>query len=166
MIKRRHIVPALCLASGAAAFGVYAASTAPAADPTTESAAAASDAGGGHYGPRAHHGGSLGPMGYVLHKLDLTAEQKGKIKSILQGEKSQFQALRASAESNRQALAATPPTDAGYAALIQTAQTNAATRISLMSETWKQIYEKVLTPAQQQQIPEIAAAAQAARHSR
>jgi Spy/CpxP family protein refolding chaperone len=158
MITLRHVVPALCLATGLSALSVYAATSMPTAAPT--------DADGAHHWRHGRHGGALSAMGYVLHKLDLTAEQKVKLKTIFAGEKSQFEALRASALSNRQALAATPPTDSGYPALIRTAQTNAATRITLMSETWKQIYENVLTQSQQQQIPGIVAAAQAARQSR
>jgi hypothetical protein len=79
------------------------------------------------------------------------------------GQKSQFEALRASVKTNREALATTPPTDSGYPALIQTAQTNAATRIKLESDTWSAVYQNVLTPAQQALIPGIVAAAQAAR---
>jgi len=109
-------------------------------------------------------------MGYVLHKLNLTADQKAHIKTILAGEKSQFEALRKSARENRHALATTPPTDPNYQTLINTAintaQQNAAMRITLMSETWKHVYKDVLTPEQQAQIPGIVAAAEAARESK
>ena len=104
-------------------------------------------------------------MFFVLHKLNLTADQKTQIKSIIAGEKSQFEALRASVKANRTALATTPPTDPGYPALIQTAQTNAATRIKLQSETWTAIYSNVLTKPQQAAIPGIVAAAQQAREA-
>jgi Spy/CpxP family protein refolding chaperone len=105
-------------------------------------------------------------MGMVLHKLNLGPDQKAQVKAIFAGQKTQFEALRESAKANRQALATTPPTDPGYAALVETAQHNAATRITLEHQTWKQIYESVLTKQQQQQIPGIAAAAQAARESK
>jgi hypothetical protein len=105
-------------------------------------------------------------MFFVLHKLNLTAEQKTQVKSIFAGEKSQFEALRTSAKANHTALATTAPTDPGYPALIQTAQTDAATRIKLQSETWSAIYSNVLTKAQQQAIPGIVAAAQQAREAR
>ncbi len=166
MITLRHIVPALCLATGVAGFSAcaaYAASTA--ADPAVESPAA-SDAGGPHHWRHGHPGGPLGEMGFVLHKLNLSAEEKASIKQIFAEQKSQFEALRASSKSNREALASTPPTDAAaYGALVKTAQTNASTRISLMSQTWTKIYG-ALTPAHQQAIPGIVAAAQAARQSR
>jgi Spy/CpxP family protein refolding chaperone len=162
MITLRHIVPALCLATGVAGFSAYAAGTA--ADPTTQSAP--SDAAGAHHWHHGHPGGPLGQMGFVLHKLNLTPEEKASIKQVLAGQKSQFEALRASSKSNREALATTPPTDtAAYGALVKTAQSDAMTRITLMSDTWGKIYN-VLTPAHQQAIPGIVAAAQAARESK
>jgi len=156
MITLRHIIPALCIATSLSGVAVYAQSSAQ----TTPDATAA--------GPRHwHHGeGGVGPMGFVLHKLNLTADQKSQIKAIFAGQKSQFEALRASAKSNRQALAATAPTDPGYPALLETAKSNAATRISLAGQVWSQIYASVLTKEQQAQIPAIVAAAEAARASK
>ncbi len=156
MITLRHIVPALCIATSLSGVAVYAQTSAQ----TTPEATAA--------GPRHwHHGeGGLGPMGFVLHKLNLTADQKTQIKAIFAGQKSQFEALRASAKSNRQALATTAPTDQGYPALLETAKSNAATRITLASQIWSQIYGSVLTKEQQAQIPAIVAAAQASRASK
>jgi Spy/CpxP family protein refolding chaperone len=118
---------------------------------------------GGHHWHGHHHGF----MGMVLHKLNLTDAQKAQVKSIMAGEKSQFQALRTSSQTNREALASTPPTDtAAYAALIATAQKNAATRIQLAGETWSNVYSNVLTQAQREAIPGIVAAAKAQREQR
>jgi Spy/CpxP family protein refolding chaperone len=156
MITLRQVIPALGLVTALAGVAVYAETTAPTAPDTT----------GGHHHWRHGHRGGFGAMGFVLHKLNLTADQKTQIKAIFAGEKSQFEALRANGKSNRQALATTAPNDPGYPALIQTAQTNAAARISLMSQTWKQVYENVLTKAQRDQIPAIVASAQAARESK
>jgi hypothetical protein len=50
--------------------------------------------------------------------------------------------------------------------LIQTAQTNAAKRIKLQSETWSAIYSNVLSKAQQEAIPGIVAEALKAREAR
>jgi Spy/CpxP family protein refolding chaperone len=144
MFKVQKLIPAAFLAASLSGLAMYAATTTPAA------------AEGGHW-HRHHHG----LMGGVLHKLNLTEAQKTQIKSIMTSEKSQFQALRTSSQTNREALESTPPTSSGYAALIATAQKNAATRVQLMSETWKSIYQNVLTPAQQEQIPAIVAAQQA-----
>jgi Spy/CpxP family protein refolding chaperone len=159
MSTLRHFVSAICLGTCLAGSAAYAADAATAPATGTGSVA-------GHHWRGHHHGGPLGGFGHVLHKLNLSAEQKTQIKSILAGEKSQFQALHTSVKSNMEALATMPPTDSGYAALVQTAQTNAATRIKLASETWTMIYQNVLTAAQQKQIPTIVAAEQAARQEK
>jgi Spy/CpxP family protein refolding chaperone len=130
-------------------------------DPATNTAGATA---GGHEWH--HHGHRGGGFFFVLHKLNLTAEQKAQVKSIIAGEKSQFETLHASSKANRTALSTTPPTDPGYPALIQTAQANAAARIKLQSETWSAIYSNVLTKEQQAAIPGIVAAAQQAREAR
>ncbi len=160
MINIRRIVPTLCLAAALPGLAVYAASAEGTAAPAASGGAPA-----WHHG-HCGHGGGPGAMGMALHKLNLAADQKAQVKTIFAGEKSQFEALHQSAKANRQALATTPPTDAGYAALVETAQHNAATRVMLEQQTWKQIYESVLTKQQQQQIPAIVAAAQAARESK
>jgi Spy/CpxP family protein refolding chaperone len=154
MVTLRKVIPALCLATSLAGIAAYAQTTATAPATTTP---------GAHQWHRhGHHGGG---MFFLLHKLNLTADQKTQIKSIMAGEKSQYEALRASVKANHTALATTPPTDPNYATLIQTEQTNAMSRIKLRSETWSAIYGK-LTPQQQQAIPGIVAAAQQAREAR
>jgi Spy/CpxP family protein refolding chaperone len=101
-------------------------------------------------------------MGMVLHKLNLTDTQKAAVKTIMADQKSQFQALRTSSQADRETLAATPPTDtAAYATAVAAVVKDATTRIQLMSETWTKVYGTVLTPAQQQAIPGIVAAAKA-----
>jgi len=157
MFTVRKVVPALCLAVSMSGLAVYAASTtAGTTPPPTQDQ-------GGHHWRGHHHGGFMG----VLHKLNLTDAQKTQVKSIMAGQKSQFQALRTSSQTNRDALASTPPTDTtAYAALIATAQKNAATRIQLMGETWSNIYQNVLTQTQRDAIPGIVAAAKARREQR
>ena len=156
MFTVRKAVPALFLAVSMSGLAVYAATT------TAPTPTEAPDQGGRHW--HGHHGGF---MGMVLHKLNLTDAQKAQVKSIMAGEKSQFQALRASSETNHEALASTPPTDtAAYAALVATAQKNAATRIQLESETWSNVYSSVLTQTQRDAIPGIVAAAKARREQR
>ena len=158
MINIRRIVPTLGLATALSGLAVFAA--------LAQETAAPAGAPAWHHGHCGHGGGPAGAMGMALHKLNLGADQKAQIKTIFASEKSQFEALRLSAKANRQALATTPPTDPGYAALVETAQHDAATRVMLEQQTWKQIYESVLTKPQQQQIPAIVAAAQAARESK
>jgi Spy/CpxP family protein refolding chaperone len=155
MATLRKVIPVICLATSLAGIAAYAQ-----APSTTPSIPTAPDARGWHHG---HHGGG---MFFVLHKLDLSADQKTKIKGIMAGQKSEFEALHESSKANRTSLAATAPTDPGYPALIQAAQTNASRRIALESETWSAIYSNVLTKTQQQAIPGIVAAAQAEREAR
>jgi len=152
MFNRRKLISAICLAGSLAGAAVYAATIAP----TTGAPAEAT--GGPHW--RGHHHAF---MGFVLHKLNLTDAQKTQIKGIFAGEKSQFEALRTSVKANREALETTAPSSPEYPALVQQAQTNAAERIKLESETWSQIHGSVLTKAQQDSIPGIVAAARAQR---
>src|SRR5208337_5157332 len=96
MFTLRQILPALCVTTALSATtisvsAVYADSPAAAPDAV---APGAPPAGGWRHG--AHDGGAFGPMGRVLHQLNLTADQKAQIKSIMAGQKSQFEPLRAS----------------------------------------------------------------------
>lgn len=154
MFTVRKVVPALCLAVSMTGLAAYPAS----AESTTDTGSSS----GHHWHGHRHHG----LMGMVMHKLNLTDAQKAQVKSIMASEKSQFEALRSSSKANRESLANTPPTDAAYAALVATAQKNAATRIQLMSETWSNIYQNVLTQAQREAIPGIVAAAKAKQEQR
>jgi Spy/CpxP family protein refolding chaperone len=109
--------------------------------------------------PSGHHWrrhGQFGPM-HVLHELNLTAEQKTQVKSIIEQSRAQAKTAMTSEHANHESLASTAPTDANYQALLATAKTNAANRIQRMSEVWEQVYA-LLTPAQKAQIPAILAA--------
>jgi Spy/CpxP family protein refolding chaperone len=154
MLTPRKIIPVICIAASLAGVAVYAATTAPAAGalPSTE---------GRHW-----HGHHHAFMGFVLHKLQLTDAQKTQIRGIFAGEKSQFEALHASVKANREALETTAPSSPDYPTLVQQAQSDAARRIKLESETWSAIYSSVLTKAQHEAIPGIVAAAKAQREAR
>ena len=106
-----------------------------------------------------------GGMHAVLHQLNLSGEQQTQIQSIHARGKAQFESLRASSRANRNALAATPPTDPSYAQLLARAKDNAGSAIQLKSDLWAQVYA-VLTPAQRAQIPALMAAAQEKRAAR
>jgi periplasmic protein CpxP/Spy len=134
------------LVAGLAAFAIHAATS---TDTTSQ-------ASGIHYWHRHHHG-PAGRFMHALKQLNLSAEQQTQIKSILAASKQQFQSLGAGMRSNADAMAAMSPTDPGYPALLATAKTNAVQRIQLMSDVKAQIFA-VLTPAQQEQIPQIIAA--------
>lgn len=151
MISRlRQIAPALAVATTLAAAGYAVAQT------TTTPPAS-----GKHW--HHHHGG---PMGFVLHKLNLTADQKTQIKSLMASNKSQFQSLRSSIQTNHKALATTSPDDSNYQTLVEQAGQLASQRVALTGSIWKQIYDGVLTPTQRAAIPGIVAAAEAQRAAR
>jgi Spy/CpxP family protein refolding chaperone len=143
MNRTRAIVIAALAAAGLAGVAVHAATS---SDPTTST----SGAHWRHHGPGAH-------FMHVLKQLNLTPEQQTQIKSIFASAKSQFKELGESMRSNREALEAAAPTDAGYPALLATEKANAAKRIEQMSAVKTQIYA-VLTPTQIKQIPSIIAA--------
>ena len=153
MNPSRTLLPALIVA---ATFSVL--SYAGNAQDATAAPAASPASPGGHFGHRA-------AFMHLMHKLNLSADQKTQIKSIVMQGKSQREAAFAAAKANREALASTAPTDPKFAALIEQAKTNAAARIEARSATWSQIYA-VLTPAQQAQIPGIVAAEKSAREAR
>jgi periplasmic protein CpxP/Spy len=142
----RTIVVAALAVAALAAFAIHAA-------PSSDTSSQAS--GGDHW--HRHHHGPAGRFMHVLKQLNLSAEQQTQIKSILAASKPQFRSLGAGMRSNAEAMAAMPPTDPGYPALLATAKANAAARIQQMSDVKAQIFA-VLTPAQQEQIPRIIAA--------
>jgi periplasmic protein CpxP/Spy len=100
------------------------------------------------------------PFMRILQQLDLTAEQKAKIRSIYSAARPQMESLGKSTRENMQTLMATAPSDASYAALVESAKANALAHIKLISDTQAQIYA-VLTPEQQAKIPGVVAAEKA-----
>lgn len=158
MITPRNAVPALFLAAS------FAACVVEAADPPQPPPEAAGPTAGPAAGP--HHWEHGAGMLFVLHRLDLTPDQRTRVAAIMAQHRDEFEALRTGAKANRHALATTPPTDPAYPALVETAQTAAAKRIKLESETWAAVYSGVLTPGQQQAIPGIVAAVEQERAAR
>jgi len=147
MNKMRLLIPAALVAATFATLSP--AQSAPAA-PSTSSAQ-----GGAHFHHRA-------PFAHLLHKLNLTAQQKSEIRTLMVQNKSERSTQMSSVRGNRAALESTAPTDASYAGLVATAQANAAAAIQARANLWSQIYG-VLTPDQKAQIPGIVAAQQARR---
>ncbi len=144
MNRSRAIVIAALAAAGFAAVAGNAATSTDATSPP-----AASE----HW----HHHGPAAHFMHVLKQLNLSAEQKTQIKGIFASAKPQFQALRESMRSNREALAAATPSDANYPALLATEKANAGKLIDQMSAVKTQIYA-ILTSEQIKQIPQIIAA--------
>jgi len=118
MSKLRSIIPALSLAVAVGGAFAYANAAPAAASDATIGAAANLWAGKRHNG----HGG----FRHVLAQLNLTAEQQTQIRSVFALAKPQLQTLGANIRQNRDALAATAPTDPAYPGLLATAKENAA----------------------------------------
>jgi len=100
------------------------------------------------------------PFMRILQQLDLTAEQKAKIRSIYSAARPQTESLGKSTRENMQTMMTTAPSDASYAALVESAKANALAHIKLISDTQAHIYA-VLTPEQQAKIPGVVAAEKA-----
>jgi Spy/CpxP family protein refolding chaperone len=114
-----------------------------------------------------HHGWGGPDRGFhrVLEQLDLTAEQKTQIQSLVAQARPAMQATQQSGHANREQLLITPPTDPAYPGLLAFAKSNAAELIQQMSDLWSQVYGQ-LTPDQRAQIPGIVATARTERDSR
>jgi periplasmic protein CpxP/Spy len=111
---------------------------------------------GGPGGPGGFHHGHHGFGGLALHGVTLTDAQQASIKQIKQSEfsslKSQFQAVH----QQRQAFEALSPSSSGYqaaaASLAQAEGQLTTARITAEAAADAQIYNSVLTGAQQAQV--------------
>jgi protein CpxP len=110
----------------------------------------------GHAGMHGHHS----PFMHVLHQLNLTADQKTQVHSIIDAAHPRMASLHGSSRDTMASIMSTAPTDPNYPALIEKAKSNALAHIQLMSDLHAQIYA-VLTPEQQAKIPAIVAAQKA-----
>ena len=106
-----------------------------------------------------------GGLLHALHQLNLTPAQQQSVHTILTAAHSQFAAERRAGGRPDFAVLSNPG-DPNYATALQDLQTRLATRIQEQSQTELALY-KVLTPAQQQQLPQVLATMKAkmARHS-
>ena len=147
MNKMRLLIPAAIVATTFASLSF--------AQSTNSTPATAGKQGHGHFHHRA-------PFGHILHKLNLSAQQKSVVKNLVAQARSERASQRDAMHSNRAALEATAPNDSSYAGLVSAAQANATTAVQARANLWSQIYG-VLTPDQKAQIPGIVAAEQARR---
>ncbi|GAB2586223.1 Spy/CpxP family protein refolding chaperone [Dyella jejuensis] len=110
---------------------------------------------GGNFGGGPHHGFHGGGL-FALHGLNLTDAQKASVKQITQQSfsqlKPQFQAVR----QQRAAFEALSPSSSGYqaaaASLAQAEANLTSARITARAAVTAQIYNTVLTSAQQTQL--------------
>jgi Spy/CpxP family protein refolding chaperone len=147
MNKMRLLIPATLVAATFATLSL--AQSTPATPPQSSLHA------DGHFRHRA-------PFAHLLHKLNLSTQQKSEIRALVAQNRSARSALMNSVRANHAALESTSPSDSGYAGVVATAQANASAAVQARAELWTQIYG-VLTPDQKAQIPSIVAAQQARR---
>jgi Spy/CpxP family protein refolding chaperone len=122
------------------------------------------DASAGRTGARHWHQHGLGLMLgggllHAFHRLHLTAAQQQSVHEILAAAHSQFEAER-NAASRPDFAVLSNPGDPNYATALQELQTRLVKRIQQQSQTEQALYQ-VLTPQQQQQLPQILAAMKA-----
>jgi Spy/CpxP family protein refolding chaperone len=130
----------------------------------TSSSSGSADPSSGTAGARHwhHHGQGMMLGGGLLHafrQLNLTAAQQQSVHTILTAAHSQFAAERR-AGGRPDFTVLSNPGDPNYATALQDLQTRMANRIQAQSQTEQALY-KVLTPAQQQQLPQVLAAMKA-----
>jgi len=109
-----------------------------------------------------HHGQGMmlgGGLLHALHQLNLTAAQQQSVHTILAAAHSQFAAERKAAGRSDFTVLSNPG-DPNYATALQGLQARLTNRIQEQSQTEQALY-KVLTPEQQQQLPQILAAMKA-----
>ena len=148
MNKMRLLIPAALVATTFASLSF--------AQSTNSAPATLGKQGYGHFHHRA-------PFGHILHKLNLSAQQKSEVKNLVTQARADRASQRDAMRANHAALESTSPSDSSYAALVTTAQANASPALyQARAELWTQIYG-VLTPDQKAQIPSIVAAEQARR---
>lgn len=108
-----------------------------------------------------HRGGMLlGMTVRATRQLDLTADQKASIESILANARAQIKAAHASGQSPVDMTVLANPGDPNYATALQNIKTLAANRIQTESELQGQVYN-VLTAEQKAQLPTVLASMKA-----
>lgn len=105
----------------------------------------------GMHGMRGMHGM---PAMAILHHLDLTAEQRDRVRTIHEAAATDGRHLREKMEADRVALMTVAPTDPAYAATVAAAKAHAAALVDHHAALWAKVYA-VLTPAQQAKVPEL-----------
>jgi len=130
-----------------------------------DDAAAAPPPPRGMHGPGPHE---FGP-GEFFRQLNLTADQKASIKSIMVASKPQMQSMHEQMHANHLKLMQTKPDDPNYPTVVaEVAQSNAALasqHTTQAAELRTQMYQ-VLTPTQKTQLATLEAQWEASPHPR
>lgn len=161
MKSNRNLLAGILLAAGALATTAAGISIATAADEATTAAPAAPGPHGWHH----HHHGAF----HRLSKLNLSAEQKASIKTIMANAGPQMKSIHQEMRANSLKLSQTQPTDANYPTVVaQVTQANGSLHSQMISQreaVRAQIF-KVLTPEQQTQLAALKAQMQARMQAR
>jgi periplasmic protein CpxP/Spy len=163
MKSNRKLLAGSLLAAGALMASVGSISIAAVADTAVAPAPAATPAPGPHGWHHHHHGGMM------LAKLNLTAEQKAAVKTIMENAGPQMKSIHQEMSANSQKLRQTQPTDANYATVVaQVTQANGSLHSQMITQreaVRAQVF-KVLTPAQQTQLVTLQAQMRAQMQAR
>ena len=162
MKSNRNLLAGILLAGGALATTAAGISIATAADEATTAAPAAP---GRRMAWHHHHHGGF----HMLSKLNLSAEQKASIKTIMANAGPQMKSIHQEMRANSLKLSQTQPTDANYPTVVaQVTQANGSLHSQMISQreaVRAQIF-KVLTPEQQTQLAALKAQMQARMQAR
>jgi len=117
---------------------------------------------GRHWHHHARGSMLVGTLLRAAHQLNLTADQKQTIKSLLVQARSEN---RSSASARPDITVLGNPGDANYATVVQGLQSQVSTRLQRESALANSIYS-VLTPEQKQQLPTVLASMKAKAQAR
>jgi Spy/CpxP family protein refolding chaperone len=117
-----------------------------------------------------HHGRHGWGLGHLYRQLGLTAQQKASIKTILTNAEPQLKSLHEQLRANQQKLWQTLPSASNYQTVVaEVAQANGALDAQLITQKatiGANIFNTVLTSAQQSQLIALEAKIQAAHAAR
>jgi periplasmic protein CpxP/Spy len=156
MKSTRILLAGTLLAAGAIFTAATSISIASAADEATAAAPSAMGPHGWHHGP-----------GHLYAQLNLTAEQKAQIKTIMTGAGPQLKNIHQQMKANSLKLRQTQPNDPSYPNVVaEVSQANASLHsqmITMHEDVRAQVF-KILTPAQQTRLAALQAQMQSRGH--
>jgi protein CpxP len=152
----RNLLAGSLLAAAALLTAATSISIASAADEAGASTASAPGPHGWHHGPE-----------HLYAQLNLTADQKAQIKTIMTGAGPQMKSIHQQMKANSLKLRQTQPNDPNYANVVaEMSQADASLHsqmITLHADVRSQVF-KILTPAQQTQLAALEAQMQSSGH--
>ena len=152
----RNLLAGTVLAAGALLTAAAGISIATAADEASAATTPQAGTPGWHHGP-----------GHLYAQLNLTADQKTQLKTIMAGAGPQMKSIHEQMKANSLKLRQTQPNDPNYANVVaEVSQADASLHsqmITLHADVRSQVF-KILTPAQQTQLAALEAQMQSSGH--